>query len=56
MKLLDIAYVNLVFLVLDRVEDLYSSFEKKMRIAALQYANGQVKHCDGLIESPQCFF
>ena len=27
-----------------------------MRIAALQYANGQVKHCDGLIESPQCFF
>ena len=56
MKLLDIAYVNLVFLVLDRVEDLYSSFEKRMRIAALQYANGQVKHCDGLIESPQCFF
>ena len=51
MKLLDIAYVNLVFLVLDRVEDLYSSFEKKMRIAALQYANGQVKHCDGLIEA-----
>ena len=29
---------------------------KRMRIAALQYANGQVKHCDGLIESPQCFF
>ena len=28
----------------------------RMRIAALQYANGQVKHCDGLIESPQCFF
>ena len=55
MKLLDIAYVNLVFLVLDRVEDLYSSFEKRMRIAALQYANGQVKHCDDLIEASQCF-
>ena len=29
---------------------------ERMRIAALQYANGQVKHCDGLIEAPQCFF
>ena len=26
-----------------------------MRIAALQYANGQVKHCDDLIEASQCF-
>ena len=29
MKLLDIAYVNLVFLVLDRVEDLHASLEQK---------------------------
>jgi len=29
--------------------------EKTMRIAALQYANGQVKHCDDLIEASQCF-
>ena len=29
--------------------------DKRMRIAALQYANGQVKHCDDYIESPQCF-
>ena len=28
---------------------------KRMRIAALQYANGQVKHCDDLIEPSQCF-
>ena len=28
---------------------------KRMRIAALQYANGQVKHCDDLIEASQCF-
>ena len=26
-----------------------------MRIAALQYANEQVKHCDDLIEPSQCF-
>ena len=26
-----------------------------MRIAALQYANGQVKQCDGLIEASHCF-
>ena len=26
-----------------------------MRIAALQYANGQMKHCDDLIEASQCF-
>ena len=29
--------------------------EKRMRIAALQYANGQVNHCDELIDSSQCF-
>ena len=29
--------------------------EKTMRIAVLQYANGQVKHCDDLIEASQCF-
>ena len=27
-----------------------------MRIAVLQYANGQMKHCDDLIEASQCFF
>ena len=26
-----------------------------MRIAALQYANGQVKQCDGSIEASHCF-
>ena len=26
-----------------------------MRIAALQYANGQVKECDELIDSPHSF-
>ena len=30
--------------------------EKRMRIAALQYANGQVNHCDDLIDSSQWFF
>ena len=29
--------------------------EKTMRIAVLQYANGQMKHCDDLIEASQCF-
>ena len=28
---------------------------KRMRIAALQYANGQVKECDELIDSPHSF-
>ena len=31
------------------------SQKKTMRIAVLQYANGQVKHCDDLIEASQCF-
>ena len=39
-------------------EPFWSGFKttgKRMRIAALQYANGQVKHCDDLIEASQCF-
>lgn len=27
-----------------------------MRIAVLQYANGQVKQCDELIDSSHCFY
>ena len=30
--------------------------KKRMRIAALQYANGQVKECDELIDSPHSFY
>ena len=30
--------------------------KETLRCAALQYSNGQVKHCDGLIEAPQYFF
>ena len=37
MKLLDIAYVNLVFLVLDGVEDLHASFGQKE--CELQHCN-----------------
>ena len=33
--------------ILDGIKKHCDVQEKRMRIAALQYANGQVKHCDG---------
>lgn len=37
--------------ILEWVEKTMRVTEKRMRIAALQYANGQVNHCDELIDS-----
>ena len=42
--------------LLDGVKKQCDARRKRMRIAALQYANGQMKHCDDLIEASQCFF
>ena len=41
--------------ILDGIKKHCDVQRKRMRIAALQYANGQVKHCDDLIEPSQCF-